>query len=402
MTGIVQNISKQVNVVKQSGLGVLGSTGSQTIRRKTGVGQAIRDMYKSTEVTTHHQSTGSKYGLKKVDYKLDGELSSGTYKVFIESMLEAAFTTVSAMVIGTDCTAAATGPQFVDGSAGFITAGLKVGMVGRFTGFTTTATDNNARNFWITALTAGNMTGVFLDGTAVVAKVETGSVTFTPVGKVCLPPLTGHTKDYLTIEDWTSSQTISDLFGDMIPASMDFDLPATGNANFAVSLVGRSRSIGATQILTTPSAESTTDILSALHGLLYVNGTAQTVTGIKISIMNSAASTGAEVGSNIGADVNRQWIEVTGTFSANLRDTVTSALYEAETEIVLASVFAADNTATSDFMAFTMSKVRITGDAPNDAPTTFRTYPFVARINLAGGSATAYDKTILTIQDSAA
>lgn len=403
MTGIAQNINKQVNVVKQSGLGSLGSTGSQTIRRKTGVGQAIRDMYKSTEIVTHHQSTGSSYGLKKTDYKLDGELSAGTYKVFEEAMLQDGYAAVTPYAAGTDVTAAATGPQFVDASAGFLTAGLKVGQVVRWTGWTTgTSAANNAKNFWITALTAGNMTGVFLNGDAVVAQAATDSVTCTVVGKVLTPPLTGHTVDYLTIEDYYGDLTDSDLFGDMMTASIDYDLPATGNASFATALVGRSRTASGTQVLTSPSAETTTGIMSALNGKLYVNGTEVLITGLKIGISNGAAGTGAEVGSNVSADITRGMIEVSGSFTANLRDQVITALYEAETEIAIASVLTADETATSDFKAFMLSKVRITGDAPNDAPTVFRTYPFVARINTAGGAGTAYDQAIIMLQDSAA
>jgi hypothetical protein len=399
---IAQNINKQVNVVKQSGLGTLGSTGSQTIRRKSGVGSSIRDMFKSNEIVSHHQSTGSSYGMKKVDYKLDGELSAGTYKVFEEAMLEAAYAAVTPYAAGTDVTAAATAPQFVDASAGFLTAGLKLGDVVRWTGWTTgTSAANNAKNFWITALTAGNMSGIFLNGDAVVAQAATDSVTCTVVGKKLIVPLTSHTKDYLTIEDYYGDLTDSDLFGDMVTATIDYDMPATGNGSFATSLVGRSRTASGTQVLTSPTAETETGIMAAINGMLYVNGAEVLVTSVKISVANGASGTGAEIGTNVNADIARNFIEVTGSFTANLRDQVITALYEAETEIALSCVLTADNTATSDFKGFTIGKVRITGDAPTDSQTIGRTYPFVARINNSGGAALAYDETIISLQDSA-
>lgn len=400
MTAVAQGLRKQVNVVKQVALGTLGSTGSQTIRRKSGVGQAMRDMYKSAEIVSHHQSTGASYGLKKVDYKLDGELSAGTFQVFMEAMLEAAFASGGTI---TASTIAATVGTFTDSGNGFLAAGFKVGHVVRASGFTGASTNSNNRNFWITALTAGVMTGTFLDGSTQVADAAGESVTIAAVGKVCKPPLTGHTKDYLTIEDWYGDLTDSDLFGDMVVAALDFDLPASGNASFATSLVGLSRTPSGTQVLTSPTAETETGIMAAINGRLNVNGTSMLITGLKISVANGAAGTGAEVGSNSSGDVSRGVIEVSGSFTANLRDQVITALYEAETAVNIATVLTADETATSDFMAFVLGKVKITGDAPNDGTSNiFRTYPFTAEINHAGGAALAWDETILTIQDSAA
>lgn len=404
MTIIAQGLLKQVNVVKQASLGVLGTTGSVTMRRKTGVGQATRDSFKSTEIVSHHQSTGISLGLKKVSYKLDGELSAKTYDVFIAAMCEVAAAAGGTGTVGTDCTSQAADPQFVDASAAWITNGFKIGDVVQFGGFTTTAAGNNARNFWITGLTSTNMTGQFLDGTVVLAKgPETGSVTCAIVGKKYIPPLTGHTKDYITIEDWYSDVTKSDLFGDLVVQSMDFDLPASGNAAFSCSMVGTSRTAGSSQTCGTPAASTTTGIMASINGKVSVAGVSTLITALKISLANAAAATPAEVGSNVSGDVSRGVIEVSGSFSANLRDNVITALYEAETEILVSAVLPADATPISDFMAFTMSKVRMTGDAPTDGVTGItRTYPFVARINTAGGAATAYDQSIISIQDSAA
>jgi hypothetical protein len=64
---------------------------------------------------------------------------------------------------------------------------------------------------------------------------------------------------------------------------------------------------------------------------------------------------------------------------------------------------AADTTNASDFVAFSMSAVKLTGDAPDDGEKAIiRTYPFTAQINAAGGAALANDQTIITVQDSLA
>ena len=188
-----------------------------------------------------------------------------------------------------------------------------------------------------------------------------------------------------------------------MPASIDYDLPASGNAGFSCQLVGLGRTPGNAEVCTTPTAETTTGIMAAINGKMYVNGTEVKITSLKISIKNNAAGTGAEVGSNDSGDVSREDIMVEGSFVANLRDSVITALYEAETEINICSVLTADQTATSEFKAFSIGAVKVGGDAPNDGKKEiYRTYPFTARINSAGGAALAWDETIITLQDSAA
>jgi hypothetical protein len=60
--------------------------------------------------------------------------------------------------------------------------------------------------------------------------------------------------------------------------------------------------------------------------------------------------------------------------------------------------------AAADFVAFSMSAIKIFGDAPDDgqAKEIVRSYPFTAQINAAGGAALANDSTIISIQDAQA
>jgi len=273
----------------------------------------------------------------------------------------------------------------------------------RATGFTGAGvTADNARNFWITSLTAGVMDGVFLDGTTPIADAAGESVTIAEVGKRSLVPLTGHVKQYLQVEEWYGDLTDSDLFNDLIVASLDFDMPASGNATFSSSYVGLSRVLSGAQVMAGPTAETATGIMAAINGRLYVQGVTTPITSLKISLKNAAAGTPAEVGSNDSGDVTQSVIEVEGSFTAMLRDQVVSGLYESETPVSIASVLTADETATSHFMAFTLGKVKITGDAPDDGVAIMRTYPFIAEIRRTGGAALAWDDTIFSVQDSAA
>lgn len=408
MTGIAQRISKQTIMRRQTGLGVPGATTGQIIRRSSSIFKATRAMFKSTEVVSHHQSMGSSYGLRATDGTLAGELSAGTYQLPTEAMLEALFATAATLTASDIAAVGDAGgiASFTSGAGAFLTSGFKIGMVVKAVGFTGVATNSNSRNFWIITLVAGTMTGIFLDGALQIADAAGEAVTISEIGKRCFPPLTGHTKDYLEVEEWYGDVSHSDLFNDVMVASLDFEIPASGNDKFSSTYVGLARVLSGVQVETAPNSETTTGIMSGLNSRIYVNGANTPVTSLKISAKNSAAGTAAETGSNSSADISRGVIEVSGSFSSMLRDRVLSTLYEAETEISLIGVTTADQgLALSDFMAFTLGKIKITSDPPDDNASVMRTYAFDARLNPPGalvGANKPWDETIMTVQDSAA
>lgn len=401
---VAQGIKKQLIIKKQTALASAASgSGGQLLRRRTSTFTAMRDTFEADEIITHQQSTGVTYGLKKTTGKIDGLLSPATYKMLFQSLLRSDFVATAAYAAGTDVTAAATSPHFVDASGGFLTAGLKVGDVGRWTGFAGgSATNNNSRNFLITALTATNMTGVFLDGSAVVADAAGDSVTFTVVGKKSMPPLTGHTNDYYTIEEFYSDVVKSETFTDSQVTQADIGLPATGNATCSFDFKGLGRTLGVAQVLTTPTSETTTPIMTAVQGAVYVNGTVVgNCTGAQLSISGSFGDPEAVLGSNNATDNQRGKVKVSGQFTGLFDSTTIQAFFDAETPVSLILVVTDQDTATSSFVTFTMGRIKITGDAPDDGEKNIvRTYPFTAEINSAGGTALAWDQTIITMQDS--
>jgi hypothetical protein len=85
-------------------------------------------------------------------------------------------------------TAAVAGPQYTRAAGSFLTDGFRVGSLVNWTGWTAPATGNNNRYFIITALTALQMTGIFLDGTPVVAKAAGDNVTCTLVRQEDVDP----------------------------------------------------------------------------------------------------------------------------------------------------------------------------------------------------------------------
>lgn len=401
---VAQGILKQTVYKKQTALGSAASgSGGQVLRRRTAVFTAMRDTFDADEIVTHQQHTGITYGMKKTSGKLDGLLSPDTYADFMQSLLRRDFAAVTPYAAGTDVTASASAPQFVDASGGFLTAGLKTGDVVRWTGFAGgSAANNNNKNFLITALTATDMTGVFLNGDAVVADAAGDSVTVTVVGKKTHVPTTGHTNDYYTIEEWYSDISKSEKFTDCQIAQCDIGLPATGNATVSFDVKGLTRTLGTSQVLTTPTAETTTSVLTAVNGAVYCNGAVVgNCTGAQLTISGSFQDGDAVLGSNVANDLQRGKVRVSGQFTGLFDSTTIQAFFDGETPVSLVLVITNDETATSSFVTFTMGRIKITGDAPDDGEKNImRTYPFTAELNSAGGSALAWDQTIITVQDS--
>jgi hypothetical protein len=398
-----QGINKITSIEKQAALGSPASgAGGFVLSRRTSVFSAPRDTYESDVIVTHQQSTGISYGMKKPAGKLDSLLSNETYELLFAAILRADFAAVTPYAAGIDVTAQAAAPQFADASGGFLTAGLKVGHVVRWTGFAgSPGTGNNSKNFWITALTATDMTGVFLNGDAVSADAAGDSVTCTVVGQTTKAPTTGHTNDYFTVEEFYADLVRSETYTDTRVNNIAVGLPASGNATFSADFIALGRTLGAAQVLTSPT-EPTFREMAAVNGKIYVNGAAVgDCTGVQFTIDGSGAVDGPVTGSNSGIDVSRGRIKVSGSFSAFFDSTTIQALYDAETTVSLMTVVTEDETATSAFMGFTLGAIKMTDDAPDDGEKAImRTYPFTAEYNSAGGAALAWDATILTVQDS--
>jgi hypothetical protein len=403
---IAQGINKLTVFKKQTGLGVPATgAGGQVMRRERSEFKLEKDTFENNEIVQHQQSTGATHGLRKVSGSLNGVVSPNTYSTVLASLLRKAFTATAPFVAGIDVTAAAVSPHFVDASGGYLSGGLKVGDVGRWTGFAGAgATNNNGKNFLITALTATQMTGMFLDGTPVAVDAAGDNVTFTVIGKKCIAPVAAHTREYWTVEEWYPDIVRSEVFTDVAMATADIGLPSTGNATFAATFVGLNRTIGAAQILTTPTAATTTSVQTAVNGAIVVNGVEiGNVTAASIKIDGTVASMGAVLGSNLAPDIQRGRIAVSGSVTAFFENGVLSTLFDDATLASLIIVVTNDVTAASEFTSYVMSAVKFSGDASDDGEKgVIKTFPFIAELNGAGGAALANDQTIISIQDSQA
>lgn len=405
---IASGIRKQTTFKKQSALGTPAiGAGGQILRRETSVFNLNKATFNSTEIVSHQQSTGVRHGMQSPTGKIAGVISPGTYKLLMATAMRKDFVTGVNSTALTNVTAAVTSGAsgtFTRAAGSYLTDGFKVGDVVTWAGWTTTGVPNNAHNFVINALTATVMTGTMLDGVAVGPKAAGDSVTATVKGKKTMAPLTGHTNDYFTFEEWYPDISQSELFTDVKLSQMLLDLPANGNSKITADLMCLARAQNAAQQFTAPATETTTGLITSVTGDLWVNGVAMAVvTALQLTIAEGAANVGPVVGSAFAPDISVGWIKVTGSFTAYFQDAVLPTAYLAESVLSLNMVCSVDNTPNSDIVGLYIGQLKLTSDTPDDGPKAIlRTYSFEAQLNTAGGPTLATDQTILSIQDSQA
>jgi hypothetical protein len=401
---VAQGQLQRLAFKKQSALGTAASgAGGQYLRRETGSFNLKKDAFNSNEITTHQQYTGDTYGVSKTEGSLDNVLSIGTYAPFMGSTVRKDFAAIAALTALT-LTIAGAGPFTITaGASAFLTGGVKVGHVVRITAGTYTGIARDL-NLLVTGVTATVLTVVVPNGKILAAQGPIATSTLTVVGKTTLAPTTGHTNDYYTFEEWYSDLTLSRLFTDVQIGSVDISIPATGNATIKMGFMGLGRAKSGAQVLTSPTAETTSTILSSNNGYIMLAGSRiVTGTSLNLKIENGMAYGEAVIGSRVITDLVKGTIKASGSLTAVHDGETLSNLFDNETPLSIVAVLFADNTDIADFTAFTVSRAKLFSDDNDDGKKQIvATYNFTGEINPAGGAALANDQSTIGIQDSLA
>jgi hypothetical protein len=401
---IAQGVKKVVSYKKQTGLGVAASGGGgQELRRVTSTINLTKETFQSSEIRPDQQIADFRHGSRQSTGTLSGELSAGTYKDFLQSVLRRDFAAISSLTAAAVTIVASTGViTFQTGNP--LTGGFKIGNVVRITAGSVNAANLN-KNLLITGVTATTLTVKTLNGSALAdnATSVTG-VTVAATGKTTYVPETSQTQDYYTVEHWFSDVAQSEVYTDIMQTNAQVKIPANGMATIDFPLVGLNVSTGTSQVLTSPTAITTGGVTAGVNGLLLVAGTpVAIVTSIDFDINGNIAVADAVVGSLTRPDVFQGVVGATGTFSAYFTDATFRDYFINETEVSIIVALTTDSTATADFVSFTMSRVKIGGaDVTDGASGLTRTFPFTALKNTAGGAAVANLATTIMVQDSLA
>lgn len=404
---IEQGVFKETRIKRQSAKGTLaGTSGGQIMRRTSSINELAKEAYDtSAEIVSSQQITSVRHGVVLGNASLDGLLSPGTYSDIVGAILRKDFTAVSA-ITGMSITIATSGDNFTitRGSGSFLTDGIKIGMIVRLTAGTF-ATGNLNNNVLVLAVTALALTVKTLNGFTLTAEGPITGATLTVPGKVSYVPDTGHTNIYYTVEDWYNTGTgYSERNRDVKYGKADFALPGSGNATVKFAGNGLAQTNSTSVYFTSPTAESSSEVVVAASGALMVNGSPiATVTDLSFSVDGSLAPAEGVVGTNERPDIFQGLVKVTGSFTGYFEDGTIPQLFANETQTSIISALTSSTDKNSEFITFTLSKVKLSSSTPDDGQTGLkRTYNFTAYRNSSGGAALANYASSIMVQDSLA
>ena len=392
-------INKVVSYKKETSFGTLPSptTGGQTLRRVSSTFNLTKETYQSEEIRTDYQLVDFRHGVRSVEGSISGELSAGTYADFLASALARNWTAATPSALGSTTIASVGGTYTITRTTGsWLTDTVRVGNVIRLTGF---ATANNNVNLLVIALTATVATVVALNGIKLTNETVASGGTYQVRGKTTYAPTTGHTDDSYTFEEWYADIGQSEVTVGNKVNTVGIALPATGLTTVDLSFMGQDlKQRGVSQFFTSPSAQNSNGIFAAVNGALIVNGApVALVTGANFNINRNMTSE-AVVGSNIKPEIYEGRIIVDGDFTTLYQDGTFAGYFDNETEISLVVALTANSLPNSEFMTFTIPRLKLSTDTKDDGEKGIvSSNSFQA---LKGFGANGFEATTLMIQDS--
>ena len=391
-------INKIVSYKKETTFGTLPSaSGAQTIRRVSSSFNLTKETYQSEEIRTDYQLTDFRHGVRAVEGNISGELSAGAYSDFLASSLARNWTAATPSALGSTTIASVTGTYTITRTTGsFLTDGVRVGNGIRLIGF---ATNNNNKNLLVIALTATVATVVALNGATLTPETVASGGTYTVSGKTTYAPTTGHTDDSYSFESWQSDIGQSEVFVGNKVNTVGIALPATGLTTVDLSFMGQDlKQRSTSQYFTSPTAQGNNGIFAAVNGALIVNGSpVALVTAANININRNMTSE-AVVGSNIKPEIYEGRIVVDGDFSTLYQDGTFAGYFDTEAEISLVVALTANSLPNSEFMSFTLPRLKLSTDTKDDGEKGIVSQnSFQA---LKGNGMNGFEATTIMIQDS--
>lgn len=357
---IAKGTAKQVGYKKESSFGTLaGASAGKLLRRVTASFNLTKETYESGEIRTDRQIADFRHGVRSAEGSLNGELAPASYADFIGSVLARDFTSGVTATASIDIEASGALYTLTRSTGDFLADGFKVGQVVRLTGSGLTA-GNVGINLLITAVAATILTIKVVNGADLVEEGPISSVTVTVVGKTTFVPSTGHTDQSYTVEEWYSDIGQSEVYTGMKVNSVAVQLPATGLTTIDVAFAGKDMAAtGTSQYFSSPTAQGTDGIFAAVNGVMLVDGAPVALVTSADFTVERATENATAVGSNSVADIFTGRIRVTGNLSVYFQDAAFRTYFDAETPVSLVLVLTSDSSNDSDFVTFTLPKVKL-------------------------------------------
>ena len=369
MSKLAKGVSKRVAYLKESptawGELPVTVTGAQQLRRVTASFNKSVDFIQSAEIRTDMQIADYRGSLSRSEGSLNGELSPGTYAPFFAAALARDFTVGAT---GTaDITIMAEGKDYaLKRTVGsFITEGFFVGNVIRLTGAGLNP-KNVGNNIVIMSVTPTKIVGMTLAKNTLVPEGPITAVSLSVVGKQTFAPLTGHTSDSFTFEEWYADVQQSEVYTGNKVGSVALQLPTSGYVTADFSFLGKDlEKADQTEFFTTPIAANNEGLTVSVSGAVLVNGVkAGVITSADFNIDRGLEAANV-IGTNHAVEIFDGRINITGNMSTYFQNGVYRDYFIDETAISVVVVLSTGSEPDAEVISFLMPRVKL-GSATKD------------------------------------
>lgn len=397
---IASGVGKLLIIGKETVWGTPAATNAgKYYRRVTCDLNLTREQFQSAQIVSTAQSVDSRSGTDNVEGTLSDELSPGSHTDLWAGLLRGPWVAGSTSGALTNVTAASAGKTFTRAAGDWVAAGFRVGDLVDFTGWAAPATANNQR-YTVVALTATVMTV----GEAVVSKAAGDSVTAVVAGNKLVIPLTpaARTDDSFTVEQYHSDIGVSRRATGVKIGSASISVEPDSIATIDFSMLGKDMLSTGSAYFVTPTAASTTGVLTGNAGALYSNGTQLAVVtafSIEITGNHQVEKTIGNLqsdGTRPAAGISLGRLTASGEFSAFFTDDTLFAKFRDEEALSLTFRFNGED---SQAFAITLPKIKLGGATPDDKEVgaLVLSVPYIAL--LPDGTDTTINQSTIVLQE---
>ncbi|WP_062236411.1 phage tail tube protein [Aureimonas sp. N4] len=384
-----------VNVKPEASYGVLpDNTGGKSFRANSGSVALSKEPIRSGENRRDGQQTRGRHGSKSVSGSYTADLSLGSFDDLFAAVFRGTWDTPLALS-GLSVTADATAKTFTRSAGSWISDGVRVGDVVRFSGFTTTA--NNARNFRVVGLTATVMT--VAETPVSVGSAQTGVGLARPKKL-----LQGVTPRSFAVEEAEIDIDGSELFTGVRVGQMQLNLQPNGMATVTFSLVGQDMQVkeGAESPYFASATTTVSLGMTAVEAVIRLGDRdVLDISQATLSINLNAAGFPV-VGSNVTPDVFTNLATVEGTLTALRNDVSRVKNFLNEDQMSLHLLFTENESEPRDFIAFYVPNLTLSNatksELGSDGPRTQQLSMMIGTDDRGG----AFDPVMVKMQTSAA
>ncbi len=401
MSILAKGVDKKIAYRKETTWGVVApDSGAKQLRRVTSQFNQMAEELQSAEIRQDYQIADYRHGSLSTEGSLNGELSPSTYADFFAAALAKNFA-AGGSTTGASLTIAVSGSFYtITRAAGsWLTDGFYVGNIIRLTGAGFTPA-NVGKNIQILSMTALVLTVRTFDDNTLTAEGPIAAAGAAVVGKQTFAPLTGHTSDSFTVEEFYGGVNVSEVHTGNKVGSVAVQLPASGFCTVDFTFMGKGMmQTGASQHFATATAASTTGLTVGVSGSVLVNGVpAGVITNASFNI-DRGLEAAVVVGSKYAADIFDGRINVTGDFSTYFENEVYRDYFIDETKISLVFALTTGSEANAEVISFVLPSVKLGSSSRNDGETGIvQDHSFQAILNTV--TTTGLPATTLLIQDT--